>query len=262
MSQNVLTANGEEIPLTYFRAHLHDNAEGVLIYRTELRILLADREVPADAMNGIAFDLPVEVMAKEGKVRGLLLKLDPADLGQVSIILLQQTDNPRESLPLETFTSSKKDTIKQFAVTGGIVSGTIEHEGDGDSTFASLPEISYSISFKAPLSHEPAITADLKGKAAQDSLLAKIVYKKGEALEKGDIEALKALTSEQANRRNEPFLKDQRFIAGARQLGAEMKKSIKSIRRAVERGDSATLLFEDNISATFVREGNEWKSDN
>jgi len=261
MSQNVLTVNGENIPLTHFSAHLHDNAEGQLRFRKELHILLYDREVPADALNGLLFDMPVEAMAKVGEVRGLLIKLDPDDLDEALVALLMKSDNPMQPRVTQTLSSSKKDVIKDFAMSAGAVSGSIEHRDNGEPAFADMPIMSYSVSFKAQVTNEPAITADLKGKDAQNSPFAKLVYKKGEVLEKGDIESLKALTSKQANIRNEVYLNNPEFLSSAQSFGAEMKGSIKSITRLVERGNRAVLIFEDG-SMNFVKEGNEWKFDN
>lgn len=261
MSQNVLTVNGENIPLTHFSAHLHDNAEGQLQFRKELRILLSDREVPADALNGMVLDIPVEAMAKAGEIRGLLIKLDPDDLGEALVELLLKTDNPMQPRVTQTLSSSKKDVIKNFAMTGKTVSGEIERMDSGESAFADMPTMSYFVRFKAQVTNEPAITADLKGKDAQNSPFAKLVYKKGDVLEKGDIGALKAMTSKQANIRNEVFLNNPEFHAGAKSFGAEMKDSIKSITRLVERGKRAVLILEDG-SMNFVKEGNEWKFDN
>ena len=258
---NVLRVNGKEIMLTHASALLHDNAEGLLDLPTELRILLSDCEAPAGALAGIAFDLPVERMAKEGKLRGLLLKLDPNDAGELRIVLLDAPEDPHGMLLTHTLTSTNKDTIKGFKFAGGMASGTIEQSGDAESAFEDMPDVSYSASFQAALIKEAAITSDLKGKDAQNSAQAKIIMKKGEALENKDFNALSLLSTAGANQRHEVFLSNPAFLKAAPQAGAEMKKSVQKITRVVERGARAIVIFDGTSWANFVKEGQEWKSD-
>ncbi len=66
-AEGSLQVNEETISLSRAYSHLHDNAEGLLHSPKELRILLVDREVSQEALEGIAF-LPVEEMAKEGRI--------------------------------------------------------------------------------------------------------------------------------------------------------------------------------------------------
>jgi hypothetical protein len=260
VAQNVLTVNGQDVPLTHFRAHLHDNAEGLLNFRKELRILIADREVPADALHGVGF-VPAQHMAIDGKLRGLLLTLDPNDLGAVQITVLWKPAQPGATLITQTQTSTKKDIIKSSKIAEGAVSGEIEDYQEA-SEFMGTPEIRYAVRFSAAVENEPAITADLRGKAAQTSAQAAVIRKKGEALEKKDLAAARALSTEGAYRRSEPFLTHPQAQAMLRQQGTEMKQSVNSVSRLVERGSRAVLIFEDKSWATFVKEGDAWKSDN
>ena len=68
--QGSLQVDGVTVPLTHAIAHLHDNAERLLRHPRELRVLLADRDVPQQALAGIALG-PLLRMAREGRVRGL-----------------------------------------------------------------------------------------------------------------------------------------------------------------------------------------------
>jgi hypothetical protein len=47
-----LNVDGDAVTLTHAYAHLHDNAEGWLDYKKEMRILVSDREVALDALSG------------------------------------------------------------------------------------------------------------------------------------------------------------------------------------------------------------------
>ncbi|MBI5724089.1 MAG: hypothetical protein HZA50_09045 [Planctomycetes bacterium] len=257
---NMLILNGKDIPLSNAMAHLHDNAEGLLDFPTELRILLCDVPPPPDALVGIVFDIPAEVIAKAGRLRGLLLKVNPDDLGEIRIVLLNKPEPPQS---LETFmiTSSRKDTIRDFAMTGSAASGTIEYGGDGKSVFTNIPDLAFSATFKAEIVNESAVTADLKGRDALNSPQARLIFRKGEALEKKDFAALASLSTENANRKHEAFLSNPQFQEMITQSGTDMKNSIETITRVVERGDRSVVIFDANSWAVFVRDGKEWKSD-
>ena len=79
--------DGERIELHQAYAHLHPNAEGRLPFTPELRIVLADREVPQESLRGLDA-LPVLDLARAGRVRGLLLRLAPGDPGTVVLVVL------------------------------------------------------------------------------------------------------------------------------------------------------------------------------
>jgi len=75
-AKGFLQAGAERVPIVEALAHFHDNAEGLLDRPRELRILLADREVPQEALAGIDFPMVGE-MARDGRLRGLLIRVDP-----------------------------------------------------------------------------------------------------------------------------------------------------------------------------------------
>lgn len=102
--QGSLQGNGKAIELTQAYAHLHDNTEGLLDRPQELRLLLVNGEVPQEALAGIAF-LPVEQMAREGRVQGLLLKLDPNDHRHLVLTLLYPPAEPGQTLMTRTLSS-------------------------------------------------------------------------------------------------------------------------------------------------------------
>ena len=77
--QGTLQVNGQAITLTQAYAHLHDNAERLLDRPRELRLLLTDREVPQEALAGLAPLTALEPLARAGRLQGLLLRLDPKD---------------------------------------------------------------------------------------------------------------------------------------------------------------------------------------
>ena len=100
-----MTIAGERIALMHAAAVERDNAEGLLDSPNELRIALTDRELSPEMLWGIAF-LPATTMASEGKLRGLLIRVDPANRNRAVVTLLAQPRQPGESLANVTIESS------------------------------------------------------------------------------------------------------------------------------------------------------------
>jgi len=259
-----LKVNKEAIKINSGNAHLHDNAEGVLDTPKELRILLSDREVAESTLNGLVF-LEAEQMAKQGKLKGILIKIDPNNLGNAIVTLLWQPPDPNMMLVNQTLSSSKKDIIKNFKFSNTRVSGEIAHHDSGDSFFESTPKMDYSIKFSIPVFNEPAITEDLKGKAAKNSPLSALYAKIAEATAKGDMKAVAGYSSTASRKEMEPFISnpDPEMIKMIKQSGEEMKRSAKKINRIVIRGDRAVMLFDGSKSwSNFIKEAGEWRSAN
>ncbi|MGV8079741.1 MAG: hypothetical protein AB2L22_06755 [Syntrophales bacterium] len=261
-AQGTLVVDDEKIELTHSYVHVHDNAEGLLDRPKELRIVLSDRKLPHESLRGIVF-LPVETMAREDRVRGLIMKLDPADRSKVVVTLLRQPSRPGVSLMTLTLGATGRPLFKRLDMSTLRVSGEVEHADARDGGGQDLPRLSYAAKFSAPLFRELPVTANLKGKAAQSSSQAKTYREKISALKKGDFAAVKRLSSESANRRDAAMLSqmdEQARKAFAAEAAADMEPSLKRIRQVVVRGESAVMIFSDRRWATFVREGGQWKS--
>ena len=261
-AEGSLQVNEKNITLRHAYAHLHDNAEGLLEQSEKLRLLITDREVSPGELAGIAF-LPVMELAKQGRVQGLLFEMAPDDPNNVVMTLLTPPSKPGQFLIRETINVTDQDLFKDWSLTSQRVVGAIERRGAREPNLSDFPAVSYSIRFSAPVFNEPAVTADLKGKAALDSPEARVLSAKADALSKGDFAAVSKISTERANRRNgEVFaMGETKALQMARQAGAEMKKSLAKIERVVERGDRAVVIFPTKQWSTFVREGGEWKSD-
>jgi len=257
-----LQAGGKEVPLKYSFAYQLDNAEGLLDRPKELRIVLADREIPQDALAGIAFP-PVMQMAREGKVRGLLLRFDPADRKQVDVTLLAAPSDPRMSLMTQTIRDSSREAFRKFSMGNNRVSGDIERRDARRDGSADMPTVDFAIQFSAPLFNEPPITADLKGKAAQDSPQARLLRDKARALAKGDFAALRKLSTERANKSTDVFLAQAGAEAKtfAKQAATAIEQSLKTLERVVVRGDRAVAIVGKGEWMNFVQESGQWRSD-
>ena len=184
--QGSLQVNDKAIVLTQAYAHLHDNAEGLLDLPKELRLLLVDREVPQEVLAGISL-LPVEQMAREGRVQGLLLRLDPSDHKRILVTLLYPPSEPGLTLLTQTVSSTcRKPPIELKIGSFNRVGGAVEHHEDNQSETRGIPRLNYSLRFSAPLFQEIPVTAVLVGQEAQDSSQMQVLRKKAWALEKGD----------------------------------------------------------------------------
>ncbi|MHB8068907.1 MAG: hypothetical protein ACYDIC_13535 [Desulfobaccales bacterium] len=260
--QGSLQVNGKAIALTQAYAHLHDNAEGLLDRPQELRLLLIDREVPQESLAGIAF-LPVEQMAREGKVQGLLLKLDPNDHQRLVVTLLLPPAEPGQTLMTQTMGVIGQRPPLELKISPQRVGGTMEHHDEGQSAIRGMPKLDYALRFSAPLFQELPVTAILKGQAAQNSPQMRVLREKARALEKGDFTALERLSTARAYRLTRAFLAqaDLEAKAVAKQAAAEMQELSQRLQRVVVRGDRAVVIFAGKQWQNCVRERGEWKSD-
>jgi hypothetical protein len=161
----------------------------------------------------------------------------------------------------QTLNVSGKELFNDWSFASQRVTGAIERRDEDKSSLSDFPAISYSVRFSAPVFNEPAVTADLKGKAAVNSPQARVLSALADALAKGDIATARTLSSERASRQSEKMLARVKadFLA---KMAAEMKKSIQKIQRVVERGDRAVAICPGKQWFTLVREGGEWKADN
>jgi hypothetical protein len=263
-AQGTLKINDETIELKEAYAQFHDNAEGLLDRPKEIRIVLADRKVPQESLRGIAF-LPVTTLAKEGKVRGLLLQFDPSDQSKMVVTVLRQPSRQGTSLTTLSRGDSEKKLFRNLVISKTRVSGETEYTEKRVAGSDEIPTISYSAKFSAPLFNELPVTADLKGKAAQDSPQAKVLKEKINALKKGDFNAVKRLSTERSNARTDLLLTqmggDQAKMF-AQEAARDMEDSFKSIKRVVVRGSTAVMIFSSNQWSVFAQEGGQWKSDN
>jgi len=257
-----LKVGGKDVPLKSSIAYLHDNAEGMLDKPKELRIVISDREVPQDALSGIGIP-PVMQMAREGKVRGILIRLDPGNLKQIFVTLLDKPADPQMSLVTQTISDSSRDAFKKLAVANNRAIGEIERRNSRSSVSADMPTVDFAVQFNAPVFAEPPVTADLKGKDAQNSPQVRVLREKARVLAKGDFAGLKKISTERANKSTDAFLAAAGAQAKpyAKEAAAEIEQSIKKIQRVVVRGDRAVAIFGKGEWTTFARESGEWRSD-
>jgi hypothetical protein len=259
-STGSLKAGGKDIALKHSVAYQLDNAEGLLDAPRELRIVLSDREVPQDALAGIAFP-PVTQMAREGKVQGLLLRLDPADRKKVYVTLLAAPADPRMSLTTLTLSGSQ-DAFKKLDLANNRAIGEIAHR-ETRAGSADMPALDFAIQFSAPLFNNPAVTADLRGEAARKSPQAQLLRAKARALAAADFDALKKLSTERQNKGTDEFLAKAgpKAKGFAKEAAIAIEQSLKTLERVVVRGDRAVAIVGKGEWMTFVRVSGQWLTD-
>jgi hypothetical protein len=234
--QGVLQTGSQTITPKFATALLHDNAEGLLQGKgRQLRILLSDVDLGPAGLQGIAF-VPATVMAREGKVRGLILTLAPDNPNEVLATVLEKPEGGF-SLANITLTSKPDPVIANYKMDGKIVSGSIK--------LSSADAKSSGIGFSAPIQAVPAITADLKGKAALESEQVKSMRARVQAMIKGDSEAVAKLATPVENRQVEAAVAQMGPEAKnmMRSAGREMLPALNRVERVVVRGDRAVVIF-------------------
>src|SRR5215475_1097865 len=177
VAKGSLRVNEKNVTLRHAYAHLHDNAEGLLDQTERLRVLFTDREVPPNALDGIAF-LPVMDLARQGRVQGLLFEMDPDDPNNVVMTLLLPPSGPGRLLIRQTINVSGEDLFKDWSQTDQRVTGAITRSGEREPGLSDFPAISYSVKFDAAIFNEPQVSSDLKGRAALESTQARLLFEK------------------------------------------------------------------------------------
>jgi hypothetical protein len=251
---------GKDIALKHSIAYQLDNVEGLLDAPRELRIVLSDREISPDALAGLAFP-PVMQMAREGKVQGLMLRLDPADRKKVLVTLLAAPSDPRVSLANLTLSGSD-DRFRKLDIANNRVIGEIAYK-ESRAGSPDMPSLDFSIQFNSPLFSDPAVTADLKGDAARKSPQAQVLREKARALAKGDFDALKKTSTERQNKTTDAFIAaaGPQAKAHAKEAAGEIEKALKTLDRVVVRGNRAVAIIGKGEWMTFVQESGQWRSD-
>jgi len=236
--------DGARIEFSHAVALGLDDAEGLLEPNVRMRVVLSDREVPADALLGIAF-VPVEDMAERGEVRGVMLEFDPRDRTAMTVIVLDQPASPGQSLLDETLSDSE-GLWRKLASDPARISGQYARENDQELEF----------SFDAPVDTDPVVST-VSGAAVQDSVFLKLLRMRMQALAKGDIATLTRISSrvEAAKIAAQPPPDTPEFRA----MVAEQAKAFDHALKIVVRGKTAIVLLPEKSWESFVKEDGDWK---
>lgn len=251
---------GIELKTAYATQYFND--EG-LADGPELRILLADRKVDLDQLAGPKGD-GIERLARQGQLRGILLRLDPTQLAKAPVrgTLLVQPPSPSDSLMHFTITGDSGG-FDALQVTKDRVQGKVQFQ----SAPGTAPAFSYRAGFTAPLVQDrPA--ARLIGARAQESPQAKAVLAFERALLDADMAEVSAhATPERFAALDADFLRvgPASFLEQVRAQLPDPAVRPRQIREVVIHGSRAwVVMVKDDgtrtVAALAHRDG-AWKLD-
>jgi len=261
-----LMVDGATVNLTHAYAHLHDNAEGWLDLKREMRILVTDRAVTQETIAGLNPFFELTDLVKKGSLRGVFIRFDPATPNSILATVLSPPKDERFSLTNKTISDSEQSPLGKLVVSDTRVSASVSQKSDGNPDFG-WPAESYTFSFSAPLTKEPAVTATLKGKQALNSPQVKAVLARAAAMSKGDLDKTKKLCTERSAREIDGFMAQSKEEAMKmmREGGKEIEKSVKKgALTLIVRGESATLVIKEKESGTMFglqRKNGAWLVD-
>jgi hypothetical protein len=107
----------------------------------EMRIAIVDREVPQESLSGHTM-LPIEQLARDGKVRGILVRYDPAKRRKVVVTVLDRPYAPGKAL-----VSFEHGRGKNLVTGNNRVLGALDSRVES----AGRPDVDYRVQFSAPL---------------------------------------------------------------------------------------------------------------
>lgn len=253
-ASGTLTVDSTVVSLTHSYAHLHDNAEDGPKSKKELRILVADRAVPQEAIAGLNPFFTLSAMVRKGTVRGVLVRCDPANPKEIVATVLFPQKEERYSLGNKTISQSDRSPLDKLVITDLRVSAAMEQSSDGNPE-QGWPSEKYVFSFSAPLFKEPAVTATLNGKQALNSPQVKAVLAKTAAMAKGDYAAVKSVSTERSIEEMDRFMSSDKegsvtmMTEAGKQMGQAVKKYPLTL---IVRGDRATLLIKQKDGRSMI----------
>lgn len=137
-----LVVSGTRIELRNAYAQRQGNHDSRLPSTPELRIVLADREIQQDSLRGQETP-PVLELALSGEVRGLLIRMDPADTSTATVTILAAPAAGSHSLVTHRYSRPGATPLRDLRVSPQRVGGDIVCPPD--------PGLRCSAHFSAPL---------------------------------------------------------------------------------------------------------------
>lgn len=214
--------------------------------KKQVRVLLSDTEVPPAALTGRAFP-PVWKMARDGKVKGLLLEFDPADPKSMNVTVLAP---PEPGYSLANISLSNSEGLwARLQVGATRATGDLKPDASDKMSF----------SFSAPVFSD-AVTADLKGAAALTSEPVKVLTARAEAMAKGDMAAVVQLSTE-ASAADLSALPPDVLKQARTQMIPTLLKGLRAPTRAVIREQTASVQIGKGMWTNARKVDGVWKAD-
>jgi hypothetical protein len=137
-----MTVDGERVALREAYALQHAGHDGGSEFSPELRLVLADREIPQASLAGPA-PLPLLELARTGQVRGLLIRLDPGDSDTLLLTPLLPPGPAAAAASDRPVTRASGRVLRNLRLSTQRVSGDLECPPAAD--------LQCSVHFSAPL---------------------------------------------------------------------------------------------------------------
>lgn len=266
-----LIVDGKPIPLKYAYVVDVDNVEeaGLKIPTTQHYrvIVLSDRALPAEsvcdrnapASERISPMQTLEPIAKipSDKMYGILLKIDPKQANPLGAELLYPG---KDTVSFNVVGTEYSDRVASVKVVGRTISGVAELARITETRLTKGPKkYSYHVTFRAPITTEPAVTSNLTGKDALDSAPVAALRAYVTAGKTGNEEALQKLTAES----HAAYLKHKEILDSLK--SGDIDKIAEQVKRVIIRGTHAFVVCvneEPNYSQVMIQLINErggWK---
>jgi hypothetical protein len=186
-------------------------------------------------------------MVRQGSVRGVLIRFDPAKPESILATVLYPAKDERYSLANRTISDSEKSPLENLLISQQRVIASVNQGSEGNVELG-WPAEKYSFRFSAPLFRETAVTASHKGKQALNSPQVKVILARAAAMEKCDVEKTRKYSTERFMREVEEFMAQSREEGKKmmRESGREIEQSVKKGKlRLIVRGDRASLMVDE-----------------
>lgn len=233
-----------DIAVAHAIALSQDNVEDPSDRKTTMRVLLSDREAPVSAIIGLAFP-PVWRMARAGVLRGLLLEFDPGDRTSLQAVVLDRSEDGAS--PPSISMSDSSGLWSRLYIGATRIEGELKEGASETMAFR----------FSAPV-YANAVVADLKGAEARSSDPVKVVLARAEALMRGDLTAVAALSTEDAAASLATLPPEVMKLARAEM--PNLIRRLKAPRRVVIRRESAAVMIGPGEWASLALVNGVWKA--
>jgi hypothetical protein len=252
--EGTVTLNGQSLRVGHVAARRHDNAEGVI--DQPLLLVFSEQAVPAAALDG-GMALGVHRMARAGQLRGFMLRFDSAKPGEASLVLLDSPADARTGLAFVSIAATEP-VIGSLRLTADRIEGRLDRPPQGEPPAS----IGYALRFDAPLSQEPAVTADLSGAPMKASAEFKLVAAYADAMARGDLAAVRGMSGAALREQTDGLVAavgEVQAIARMKKGGISATSQLARFQRLVERGGRATLIVGRHEYVTLAKDGGEWR---
>jgi hypothetical protein len=270
-----LKVGTEVVRLTHAHALEVDDVEGLRASgpQRSLVLLLTDTEVSARAVGSLP---RCAALTYSGRLRGVEIRIDPATRTLLSGLVYFPVDVPRGSGavpvnmgPVASLPSDGRRancTVQDLQVAEGRITGTAllkkpEPWPHLDREAASRMSFHYRVSFQAPVSRQPAVTAVLTGPSARSSPQLRALLSLDSALRKGDLAAARQRVTTEVRASWDHLIK-QWGLAEFKKVMARQPDAAtraRNLSRVVVRGGEAKIVFrEPRRSDLVIRQNGRW----